>query len=84
MTLDQWTAIAEILSPIVIAVTLLCLVIQTRQNASAIQANTRHAMYVKYKYFDSGFVDEVSDRISSTPINTQTKPTMAIAAELRD
>ena len=44
MTLDQWAAIAEILSSVVIAVTLIYLVIQTRQNASAIQASTRHAM----------------------------------------
>ena len=44
MTLEQWSVAAEISSSVVIAVTLVYLVIQTRQNASAIQANSRHIM----------------------------------------
>jgi len=44
MTLEQWSVTAEIVSSIVIAVTLVYLVVQTRQNASAIQANSRHTM----------------------------------------
>ena len=40
----KWSAIAEILSAIAIVVTLAYLAIQTRQNATAIQASVRQAM----------------------------------------
>lgn len=38
--------------------------------------------YVKYSYFDDEFVDAVDDSISSTPINQDGRPTIAIAEEL--
>ena len=40
----KWSAIAEVLSSVAIVATLLYLVIQTQQNAAAIQASSRQTM----------------------------------------